>query len=72
MLMRLSLATNEKCFAKLHSIGQLTTLVSTHLVMLTPNRDYWTGALELKRASLTGVFSSELCYLGTLLLGERP
>jgi hypothetical protein len=26
----------------------------------------------LKRASLTGVFSSELCYLGTLLLGERP
>jgi hypothetical protein len=31
--------------AKLHSIEQITTLVSTLKVMLTPNRDYWTGAL---------------------------
>jgi site-specific recombinase XerD len=34
--------------AKLHSIEQITTLVSTLKVMLTPNRDYWTGALALR------------------------
>jgi hypothetical protein len=36
--------------AKLHSIEQITTLVSTLKVMLTPNRDYWTGALADGRA----------------------
>jgi hypothetical protein len=37
--------------AKLHSIEQITTLVSTLKVMLTPNRDYWTGALGKRTRS---------------------
>jgi hypothetical protein len=36
---------NENFFNSLHTITNRKTLVSTHLVMLTPNRDYWTGAL---------------------------
>ena len=36
---------NEKFFIKLHLIRPLTTVVSTHFLMLYPHRDYWTGAL---------------------------
>jgi hypothetical protein len=48
--------------AKLHSIEQITTLVSTLKVMLTPNRDYWTGALDGLSES------SDTLYLGCQLL----
>ncbi|MEQ8463542.1 NACHT C-terminal helical domain 2-containing protein, partial [Coleofasciculus sp. E1-EBD-02] len=41
----LDLNENEKFFIKLHLIRPLTTVVSTHFLMLYPHRDYWTGAL---------------------------
>jgi hypothetical protein len=36
---------NENFFNSLNTIANPKTFVSTHLVMLTPNRDYWTDAL---------------------------